>query len=208
MQIIILTAPDFLPDEAQALASLLDHGLHRLHLRKPGCTEAQLESLIRSLPAEYYERISLHDHFPLQARYHLGGIHLNGRNPHVPQNFQGIVSRSCHSLEEVARYASQTDYHFLSPIFDSISKQGYRSGFDMAQLRQAACEGILTRKTIALGGVSADKLPLLRDIGFGGAAFLGDIWHDYRSAADLPALLSHFDRLMRICEEITSSDER
>lgn len=202
MQIIILTAPDFLPDEAQALTALLDHGLHRLHLRKPGCAEAQLESLLRQLPASHYGRISLHDHFPLQARYRLGGIHLNGRNPHIPEGFQGIVSRSCHSLEEVTRYAPLTDYHFLSPIFDSISKQGYRSGFDTAQLRLAAHEGILTRKTIALGGVKADKLALLHDIGFGGAAFLGDIWRGYRSATDLPALLAHFDELMKVCREI------
>lgn len=201
MQIIVLTSPDFLPDEVQALTALLAHGLDRLHLRKPDCTEAQLEALIRQLPAQYYDRISLHDHFSLQARYRLGGIHLNGRNPYAPEGFQGIVSRSCHSLEEVAHYAPLADYHFLSPIFDSISKQGYRSGFDMAQLRQAALEGIVTRKTIALGGVSADKLRQLHDIGFGGAAFLGDIWRGYRSADDLPALLTHFNKLMRVCRE-------
>ena len=197
MQIIVLTAPDFLPDEAQALTALLDHGLHRLHLRKPGSGEARFESLLLQLPAEYYGRISLHDHFALQARHPVGGLHLNGRNPDVPEGFRGLVSRSCHSLEEAARCAPLTDYHFLSPIFDSISKQGYRAAFSEAQLRRAAHEGILTRRTIALGGVTAERLPLLRDIGFGGAAFLGDIWRGYRSAVDLPDLLARFDGLMR-----------
>lgn len=80
--------------------------------------------------------------------------------------------------------------------FDSISKQGYRSGFNEAQLRRASAEGILTNKTIALGGVSADKLTLLHTLGFGGAAFLGDIWHGYHSAANLPTLLHHFEELL------------
>lgn len=202
MKIIVLTHPEFLPDEAEALTRLLDKGLDRLHLRKPGCSEAQLEALIRQLPTEYYKRISLHDHFSLQARYHLGGIHLNSRNPQPPQDFKGIVSCSCHTLEEVSYYGPQTDYHFLSPIFDSISKQGYRSGFSEAQLRQASAEGILTNKTIALGGVSADKLPLLHALGFGGAAFLGDIWHGYHSAANLSTLLHHFEELLNTCKEL------
>ena len=196
MNLIILTTPNFLPDEAEALTALLSHGLYRLHLRKPGCTEAELDALIRQLPPAYYPRISLHDHFPLQARYHLGGIHLNSRNPDVPTGFQGLVSRSCHTLEEAARYAPLTDYYFLSPIFDSISKQGYHAGFTEQQLRQAAEQGIINEKTIALGGVTADKLPYLASLGFGGAAFLGDIWSGYHSREDIPDVIEHFLKLM------------
>ena len=196
MNLIILTTPNFLPDEAEALTALLSHGLYRLHLRKPGCTEAELDALIRQLPPAYYPCISLHDHFPLQARYHLGGIHLNSRNPDVPAGFQGLVSRSCHTLEEAARYAPLTDYYFLSPIFDSISKQGYHAGFTEQQLRRATEQGIINEKTIALGGVTADKLPYLASLGFGGAAFLGDIWSGYHSREDIPDVIEHFLKLM------------
>ena len=192
MKLIILTAPDFLPAEAEVLTQLLAHGLYRLHLRKPDCTEEQLEQLIWQIPSSYYPRISLHDHFDLQARYQLGGIHLNGRNPHAPAHFQGLISRSCHTLEEAAHYGPLTDYHFLSPIFDSISKQGYRAGFSEQQLRQAADKGIINKKTIALGGVSTDKLPYLASLGFGGAAFMGDIWKNYHTAADTPQVVDHF----------------
>ena len=196
MNLIILTTPNFLPDEAEALTALLSHGLYRLHLRKPGCTEAELDALIQQLPPAYYPRISLHDHFPLQARYHLGGIHLNSRNPDVPAGFQGLVSRSCHTLEEAARYAPLTDYYFLSPIFDSISKQGYHAGFTEQQLRRATEQGIINEKTIALGGVTADKLPYLASLGFGGAAFLGDIWSGYHSREDIPDVIEHFLKLI------------
>lgn len=53
-----------------------------------------------------------------------------------------------------------------------------------------------------MGGVSADKLTLLHTLGFGGAAFLGDIWHDYHSVANLSTLLHHFKELLNACKEL------
>ena len=57
---------------------------------------------------------------------------------------------------------------FLSPVFDSISKQGYASHFSEEQLR-----GHVDARVMALGGVTAGKIPWLADVGFGGCAFLG-----------------------------------
>ena len=68
------------------------------------------------------------------------------------------------------------DYVFLSPIFDSISKRGYRSQFSLTELQKAAAEGIIDSKVVALGGITKDKLPLLQSLHFGGAAMLGAIW--------------------------------
>ena len=190
MKLVVITAPDFLPDEAQALTQLLDAGLDRLHLRKPGCTEEELEALIRLLPAEHYGRISLHDHFALQARYRLGGIHLNGRNPHAPEGFKGLLSRSCHSLDEVERYKPFADYVFLSPVFDSISKAGYRGAFTRQELDGAARRGIIDHKVMALGGVSAQKMPQVHAWGFGGVALLGAVWKHCRTVDDAKRVLS------------------
>lgn len=202
MHIIIITAPAFLPDEAQILSQLLKYGLYRLHLRKPDCTENQMETLIRQIPSTYYSRISLHDHFHLQARYHLGGIHLNSRNPNIPTGYQGLLSRSCHTIEEAIHYSPLTDYYFLSPIFDSISKRNYYSGFTDVQLRQASKKGIIQNKTIALGGISANKLPYLSSLGFGGAAFMGDIWKDYHSSADIPHTVNYFQALIMAAKKM------
>lgn len=140
---------------------------------------------------------TLHDHFPLQRTYGLGGVHLNGRNPDLPDGYRGTVSRSCHSLEEVATHRTATDYLFLSPVFDSISKQGYRSAFPPAALREAAAAGIIDEKVLALGGVSEANLPEVRDYGFGGAALLGDIWARFRSPADTAEVLRHFRHLLQ-----------
>ena len=68
---------------------------------------------------------------------------------------EGAVSRSCHSLEEVAE-SRELDYVFLSPVFDSISKQGYASHFSEEQLR-----GHVDARVMALGGVTAGRIPWL-----------------------------------------------
>lgn len=190
MRVIVITAPEFLPDEAAMLAALLEHGADRIHLRKPGCTAGELAALIERLPAKYYPRISLHDHFGLQARYGIGGIHLNSRNPLAPPGFKGVVSRSCHSLDEVARHKASVDYVFLSPVFDSLSKAGYRAAFAPGALDEAAKQGIIDRKVVALGGVSAKKMPQVRAWGFGGIALLGAVWQSCRTPADAKVVLS------------------
>ena len=74
-----------------------------------------------------------------------------------------------------ARKAS-VDYLFLSPIFDSISKAGYKSNFTIDELRAAADAGIIDSRVFALGGVTPDRLSLLQSIGFGGAVMLGAVW--------------------------------
>ena len=62
-------------------------------------------------------------------------------------------------------------YVFLSPIFDSISKQGYKAAFPLQQLRMIALEAPVA--VVGLGGVTARNMPLLREAGLSGAAFLG-----------------------------------
>lgn len=197
MKLIVITAPEFLPGEAELMQAMLDRGVDRVHLRKPGCPAAELAALIERFPSAYRPCITLHDHFPLQQAYRLGGVHLNGRNPLPPAAFRGTVSRSCHSLEEVAAHRTTADYLFLSPVFDSISKEGYRAAFPPEALHAAATAGIIDGKVMALGGVSARNLPEVRDFGFGGAALLGDIWSRFRTPADTDSVLRHLDRLLQ-----------
>ncbi len=177
MRYIAITREAFLPSEAEAVALLLDGGFARVHLRKSAATEEQMRAFIERLPGRLYDRLTLHDRHELAAEYGLGGVHLNGRNPQPPADFRGTVSRSCHSLEELQCCRTE-DYLFLSPIYDSLSKAGYRAAFTAATLRQAAVEGTVGPRVVALGGVTPARIPELSDLGFGGAAFLGYIWGD------------------------------
>ena len=75
-RLLVITAPQALPDEPRLLTELLAAGLARLHLRKPGWPAAQVEALIQALPAPFWARLVLHGHPDLVRRYALGGLHL------------------------------------------------------------------------------------------------------------------------------------
>lgn len=176
MKLIAITSPSFLEGEDVFIPRLIDWGVDLVHLRKPDGTVEACERLLKNIPSTYYNRIVVHDFFELQADYGLRGIHLNRRNPNPPDGFSGSLSRSCHSWEEVKQAQEVCDYVFISPIFDSLSKQGYRSAFSPEELERAAQEGLIHEKVVALGGVCAGNLPQVGRYGFGGAALLGDLW--------------------------------
>ena len=180
---IVLTLPTFITNEVDAIVRLFDEqGIDRLHIRKPEADTAQVAALIEAIPHRYYPQISIHDHHPLAMRYGLGGIHLNSRHPIAPAEWQGIMSTSCHSIEELASRKAELingrpfDYLSLSPIFDSISKQGYRSAFTPDALTTAHSQLIIDHRVLALGGVTFARLPQVKAMGFGGAMILGDAW--------------------------------
>lgn len=174
MLTVVITDTAPARDESAIITDLLDSGaIDRVHLRRPGCGEAELRCLIEQLPRRLYGRLSLHDHLRLATAYGIGGIHLNSRNTTVPEGFRGTVSRSCHSPEELTACPPECTYAFLSPVFDSISKPGYRGRLD--ELTAAGCD---LSRAVALGGVTPQDIPLLREAGFGGIAMLGHVWRD------------------------------
>ena len=176
MKIIVITTPNFIKGEEFVIPHLLQLGVDIVHIRKPSATSEQLALLLDSLPKWCYDRLVVHDCLELANKYNLRGVHLNRRNHTVPDNFKGSISMSCHSLEEVDIKKDMADYVFLSPIFNSISKSGYNSAFSKEELHNAMKQGTIDHKVIALGGVSAANIDTVKDLGFGGAALLGDIW--------------------------------
>lgn len=176
MEWIVITSPGFIQGEADFIDRLFGHGLDRLHLRKPGADIGECRRLLDGISREWLPQIVVHDNFGLCREYGLGGVHLNGRNPMAPPNHKGSVSRSCHSLEEISRYKGECDYLTLSPIFNSISKQGYMAAFGPGQLAAARDSGLIDRRVMALGGVTLENIPRVKELGFGGVAILGDVW--------------------------------
>ena len=182
MKIIVITSPAEVKEEGEAIGRLLDSGVvERIHLRKPGLDEMETRRLIESIPRCHYPRLSLHDHHNLACEYGLGGIHLNNRNPSLPADPEGhIVSRSCHSVAEVANAltAERTGYCFLSPVFDSVSKPGYRGRITPEDCRDLSSAGLLDGRIFALAGITPENLREVKALGFHGAAILGAAWED------------------------------
>ena len=176
MKWITITSPDFISGEAVFISKLFSQGLDLLHLRKPKASLEACKRLLLQIPKHWYSRIVLHEHFALAEEFGLHGIHLNRRCSQVSDSFHRSISCSCHTIEEVIAQKDSKDYVFLSPIFDSISKVGYHAAFSPTSLKQAAIENVIDEKVIALGGITAKNIPLVKEWHFGGVAFLGDIW--------------------------------
>lgn len=197
-KLIVITRPDFFPEEGNILFRLFHGGMERLHIRKPGCTRASLLKLLDAIPPAYYPRIVLHDRFEIAADpsfgYPLGGIHLNSRNPAIPSGYEGAVSRSCHTLKEI-KQTGRYEYVFLSPVFPSISKEGYGAGMDLETLRDAARQGYIHEKVIALGGLCAATIPLIREIPFGGIAVIGSVWGKDTFIRDAEPIIHRYKQL-------------
>lgn len=177
MKIIAITTPKVIDEDAYIIKSLLDKGIDIVHLRKPESCIDDCRKLLSTLDAEYRASIVIHDYPELYSEFSLQGIHINRNITTLPEGYNGLKTRSCHSLEEVVRYKSEYDYLLLSPIFDSISKVGYRSTFNEDVLQQASTSGIIDSKVIALGGVTLDKISYLKGLNFGGAAMVGAIYN-------------------------------
>ena len=176
MHLIVITEPQFVTNEATIIAQLLHWGVDLIHLRKPESSADDLAKLIEAIPTVYHNRLVLHDHFDLATHFTLHGLHLNRRNSVLPPNHKGTVSQSCHTLDEVKAYKTKCDYVFLSPVFNSISKQGYASAFTPKALSEAKKQGLIDQKVVALGGITAANIDKTKYYGFGGVTLLGDIW--------------------------------
>lgn len=169
MQLIVITPELPAEGEARMLARMLEEGIDHVHVRHPGVSADVIDGILSGIPSSLHTRVHLHDCFELTLRHPGVGIHLNGRHPTVPSGHRGMVSRSCHTVEEAI--AGGTDYVTLSPVFPSISKPGYSAAFTDSQLRS-----IPPGKVFALGGVTLERIEQLKRYPFLGAALLGSVW--------------------------------
>ena len=202
MKLIVVTTPTFFIEEDKILTALFEEGLDILHLRKPETPAMYSERLLTLIPSKYHNRIVTHEHFYLKEEFNLMGIHLNNRNPKEPHDYDGHVSCSCHSVEEVKNKKHFYDYVFMSPIYDSISKENYCSAFTQEELWQAKRDKVIDSKVMALGGITSDNILEIKNNGFGGAVILGDLWNKFDACSDRDylAVIKHFKKLKKLID--------
>lgn len=175
MLTIAITQPYAVDGEDVIIRHLLANGFDIVHLRKPEADIDYCRELLGRLTPSERACVVVHDYYALYEEYALRGVHLNRNISSYPLRYRGTRTRSCHSFEEIVKYKEEFDYLFLSPIFDSISKIGYRSNFSCNELLEASINGIIDNKVVALGGVTPDKISYLKSLHFGGVAMMGAI---------------------------------
>ena len=205
MRLIVITTENFFDGEADAVNLLFENGLELLHIRKPYASQHETEDFIGQINENFHARIVIHDYYELINMFSLKGIHYNCRNyditlhndepaSHSRRLHNLSISRSCHSLNEVLE-SQFYDYVFLSPIFDSISKAGYKQRFTPKKLNEAKAEKIINEHVIALGGITAENMREAYSYGFGGVAVIGALWSDFAVNKNKNNLLERFFEL-------------
>lgn len=180
-EVIVITSEKDYLKETEVICQLFKQGLKTLHVRKPDATVGDLKKYISSIPKRFHKRIVLHSQYQLIKEFNLKGAHLTEKirlkkkeSDKLKRQKIKIVSSSFHTYEEILKSRRKYDYVFLSPVFGSISKQGYKSKFDLKILESF----LLKDKTriIALGGISTVNINTVKHLGFFGAAVLGYVW--------------------------------
>ena len=192
-KLILITSPEPVSNEFEIINSLFDEGLECLHLRKPDFDLPELEHWIQHINKHNYSKIVIHSHFDLTEKIQLKGIHLTNDFLKLTSenDFFSIVqkaksekhtiSASVHDLKELKTLKTDYDYVFLSPVFDSISKQGYKSKFNLKELMKDLKKRNSNINLIALGGIDEGNIGLALQSGFSGVAMLGAIWNTQNS---------------------------
>lgn len=203
MKVVVISNPEEVVDEVKIVTGLFKAGLERFHLRKPRFSTNKLRKLLDKIPEEYLDRIVIHSHHELSVPYKLAGIHVTEH--HRKKNFwqtwllmkylkfrrpQLEVTAGFHTLGALRTERFDYAYVFLSPVFDSISKIGYRSTFHEDSLQKVIRKS--DYKVFALGGVDEDRIEKAATMGFYGVALLGSIWK-----SDDP--VEKFKRVQQLC---------
>ena len=177
--LIVISDSDFRTGEAQIVNQLFLSGLDLFHIRKYGTDEKSLVKWIEGIDPEYHSRLVLHHDHVWGRSIGLNRFHYSERDREAwkTQNWSGksrkeVYSTSVHILEEFNELPAHFAYAFLSPVFDSISKTDYKAvKFDLENRQNTQT------KLIGLGGIAADNVAQVIQMGFDGAALLGAIWN-------------------------------
>lgn len=189
MQLIVFSPESHFENEHNWLQQLFEAGLTHFHVRKPNWSEEEMTAYLKQIDSQYYSRIVLHDNYQLVGKFGLIGANWNARN----DDGGNFMSASFHSFEEIEKEGNRFEYVFLSPIFDSISKIGYKAGFEKDQLKNFL-EKKHSTKIIALGGIQEDRIDECSALEFDGVAVLGTIWKSKNP-------LNIFKRIQKKCQE-------
>lgn len=178
MQLFVITHPKFLEDEGRKIASLMEDSDCIIHLRKPNGDIWNYEAILKDIPVGFHARIMIHGGYELIQDYKLKGLHFSTHNRSLRNTiYCEYASTSCHSIAESENIGNEYNHHFLSPLFPSISKQGYDSTLNHSEIA-GYIQKVASGNIVALGGIDSSNLGAVARLGFKASAVLGAVWGD------------------------------
>lgn len=175
---IVITNPFSIENEFQIIQQLFEEGLASLHIRKPTYSEMEMKNFLLNIDAIFHSKLVLHNYHKLTEEFEINRIHFSEKERANPAKFQKlcryVFSTATHSMETFNDLKNEFEYAFLSPVFESISKEGYGKNSNILDT--------ITNRTnfhtelVALGGINENNIKRALDSGFDSVALLGTIW--------------------------------
>ena len=205
MLLLVQSSSKNIEGETEIVKALFDNGLETFHLRKKNASTKQIEEYINAIPRKYWSRIVLHSNYSLAIKYDLKGIHLNRsfkkqkfiywiklfyyrfKKPNLQ------VSSSFNNLSSLYNDDNNYDYVFLSPVFDSVNKNGYQSSFSQHNLAVALMKS--KHKTMALGGIQTNRFDTIKEMGFAGMVLSEALWNSENSVEMFKSAMDYLKKL-------------
>jgi thiamine-phosphate diphosphorylase len=156
----------------------VDAGVDLIHVREPDLDAAPLAALVAGVLTLTHgspTRVVVNDRLDVALACVADGVHLRADSIGVvearrlaPAGF--LVGRSVHSVAE-SRAAGEADYVIAGTVFETASKPGLVQclGLDGLRAIVRACPV----PVLAIGGITADRLPDVAATGAAGAAAIG-----------------------------------
>lgn len=185
-ELVVISSAECFEGEMMLVNRLFDAGMVLFHLRKPGVSLASHCAFLNEIHPEFRDQVVLHQfhdpgasegfhrfHFSAAERQRFWAKDQAFISKIKADSESVILSTSIHSLEEADELVD-FDYAFFGPLFNSISKPGYK-GINLAGFK---LPGHLKTKLVALGGITSDNITQVVDMGFDKAAILGALWNN------------------------------
>lgn len=197
---IVLIAPEKdVENEIIILHQLFEAGLAYYHLRKPFKSYEEHVSYLNQISEKHHNKIVVHYFHELTNEFNLKGIHFqeqkrrdaleNGSRYFIGLNMLGkTMSSSFHEPEELAACDIEFDYHLLSPVFSSISKEGYEGrGFNVTNI---------DKSIVGMGGINIETIAETIQLGYKGIGVLGGVWNTENPIDSFKKIKDKFDSLV------------
>lgn len=182
MQLLVISPTKAGRSEAAVTNTLFEHGLQHFILRLPDGARADYELFLDHIAPEYRRRILIAGAYDLLQAYELGGAYVSAAQRgavDLPLARGQLLGTGVHREEEMRALCDlprPPDFVLCSPVFDSISKEGYRANEALRTLPRRV--GKCPFSLIALGGITPEGYTDAARWGYDGVAVLGDLWGD------------------------------
>lgn len=179
-------------DSVEWIARLLEAGVRTIQLRIKDKSDEEVEADVKAaitLGWRYEARLFINDYWRLAIRHHAYGVHLGQEDLDVA-NLDAIrdaglrLGLSTHDNMEMDRaLAARPSYIALGHVFPTSTKQMPSAPQGLAQLA-AHVKTLGEYPTVAIGGISIDRVPAVLATGVGSVAVVSAITQaqDWRAA--------------------------